>query len=74
MKWINNDYNNICPDQSVGLGGRRFQGKIKNIAKDIHGDLFYGGNLVVYVYRGILSVHKLEWAAWSAPRARIAPG
>ena len=24
MKWINNDYNNICPDQSVGLGGRRF--------------------------------------------------
>ena len=50
MKWINNDYNNICPDQSVGLGGRRFQGKIKNIAKDIHGDVFYGGNLVVYVY------------------------
>ena len=35
MKWINNDYNNIYPDQSVGLGNRRFQGKIKNIAKDI---------------------------------------
>ena len=47
--WINNDYNNIYPDQSVGLGGGRFQGKIKNIAKDIHGDAFYGGNLVVYV-------------------------
>ena len=35
--------------ESVGLGGRRFQGKIKNIAKNIHGDAFYGGNLVVYV-------------------------
>ena len=53
MKWINNEYNNICPDQSVGLGGRRFQRKIKNIAKDIHGDVFSGGNLVVYIYRGI---------------------
>ena len=74
MKWMNNNFNNIYPDQSVGLGGRRFQGKMKNLAKDIHGDVFYGGNIVVYVYRGILSVHKLEWAAWSAPRARIAPG
>ena len=36
MKWINNDYNKIYPDQSVGLGGPRFQGKKnKNIAKDI---------------------------------------
>ena len=47
MKWINNDYNNICPDQTVGLGVRR---KIRNIAKDIQGDVLYGGNLAVYVY------------------------